>query len=273
MREAVGARHHVVSMGVGRPVIVLAHGFGCDQRMWRHVAPELASDHRVVLFDHVGAGRSDVSAWRPDRYASLSDYGRDVIEIIESLDCGPVVYVGHSVSGSIGMLAAIARPDLFQHLVMLCPNPCFINDPPYEGGFERADVMDLLELMDRNMSAWANFFAPVAMKNEDRPELRQELQDSLCSGDPVIVRHFAQLVFLADVRAELPKLRVPSLILQGGDDSVAPLSVGDYLHAHLPQSTLLRMVAPGHCPHMSHPQETVALIREYLADRYAGIQL
>lgn len=265
MSNAVLARHHVTDMGSGDRVIVLAHGFGCDQRMWRHVAPALAQDHRVVLFDHVGSGRSDASSWRPERYASLSDYARDVIEILEALACGPVVFVGHSVSSTIGMLAAIERPELFERLIMLCPNPCFVNHPPdYEGGFEREDILDLLELMDRNMSDWANFFAPVAMKNEDQPALRSELAQSLCAGDPVIVRHFAQLVFWADVRDQLPRVPVPALILQGSDDSVAPLSVGDYMRAHLPQSTLVRMAASGHCPHMSHPGETVELIRVHL---------
>lgn len=265
MRDAVLQRHHVQAMGSGGDVVVLAHGFGCDQRMWRHVAADLSTDHRVVLFDHMGCGRSDTSAWRPERYAGLADYANDVIDILDALACGPVTFVGHSVSSSIGLLAGIARPELFGRMVMLCPNPCFINDPPhYQGGFERADVMDLLELMDRNMNAWANFLAPVAMKNEDRPELRSELQQSLCTGDPVIIRHFAQQVFLADVRAELPKLQVPALILQGCDDAIAPTSVGDYMKAHMPQSTLQHMDSPGHCPHMSHPKETVELIRRYL---------
>ncbi|KGM40659.1 hypothetical protein JY96_13070 [Aquabacterium sp. NJ1] len=265
MTKGVLARHHVTDMGSGERVMVLAHGFGCDQRMWRHVAPELAETHRVILFDLMGSGRSDASCWRPERYASLADYGRDVIEILDALDCGPVVFFGHSVGSAMGMLAAIARPELFEHLIMLCPNPCFVNHPPdYEGGFEREDIIDLLELMDRNMSDWANFFAPVAMKNEERPALRAELAQSLCAGDPVIVRHFAQLVFWADVRDQLPLLQVPTLILQGSDDSVAPLSVGDYMHARLPRSTLVRMAASGHCPHMSHPAETTQLVQAYL---------
>jgi sigma-B regulation protein RsbQ len=264
------ARHQVNLVGEGETTIVLAHGFGCDQRAWRFVAPDLARDHRVVTFDLAGCGRSDLSWWRPDRHASLADYARDLIEILEALPGGPFVYVGHSVSGSIGLLAAIERPELFKCLVMVGPNPCFINDlPHYEGGFERADIMDLLDLMDRNMVGWANFFAPVAMKNPERPELAGELQQSLCAGDPAIVRHFAQVVFMADVRAALPKLRVPSLIMQCDDDSVAPLSVGDYLHAQMPGSTLRRMTATGHLPHVSAPQETIELIRAYLQPLHA----
>jgi sigma-B regulation protein RsbQ len=239
------------------------------------VAADLARDHRVVLFDYMGCGRSDLSAWRAERYTSLSDHARDVIEILDALGLARVVMVGHSISGSIGMLAAIEQPERFEHLIMVGPNPCFINDPPhYVGGFERADVLDLLDLMDRNMVGWANFFAPVAMKNSDRPELVDELAQSLCASDPVITRHFAQLVFLSDVREALPRLRVPTLILQCADDSVAPLTVGEYLLARLPVATLRHMVATGHCPHMSHPQETVELIRDYLSSwQQAGLDV
>jgi sigma-B regulation protein RsbQ len=268
MSKVVLSRHHVTSQGAGQPVVVLAHGFGCDQRMWRFVAPDLARDHRVVLFDYVGCGRSDMSAWSPERYASLDDQARDVLEILDALDAGPVVFVGHSISGSIGLLAAIARPERFTRLIMVGPNPCFINHPPdYMGGFDRQDVMELLELMERNMIGWANFFAPVAMKNEGRPELSAELLQSLCNGDPVIVRHFARQVFLSDVREHLPMLKVPASILQCADDAVAPLTIGQYLNERLAGSTLINMKATGHCPHMSHPEETIALIREELARR------
>jgi len=265
MHDAVLLRHHVTRMGDGEPVIVLAHGFGCDQRMWRHVATDLATDHRVVLFDYLGSGRSDTAAWRADQYNNLQDYARDVLAILDGLSGPPVVFVGHSVSSAIGLLAAIARPELFDRIVMVGPNPRFLNDPPdYIGGFEREDIMDLLDLMDRNMVGWANFFAPVAMKNQHRPELADELEQSLCAGDPVIVRHFAEKVFMCDVRAQLPLLPVPALILQCADDSVAPLSVGDYMHERMPRSTLVHMKATGHCPHMSHPDETISLIRAYL---------
>lgn len=265
MTHAVWARHHITEMGSGGRLIVLAHGFGCDQRMWRHVAPMLAKDHRVILFDQLGAGRSDTGAWRPENYASLADYGRDVIEIISTLGGEPVVFVGHSIASSIGMLAGIARPDLFERTVMLCPNPCFINDPPgYTGGFERKDLEDLLDLMGRNLGNWAGLFAPLAMKNEDRPALEQELEDSICASDPTVLQHFARLVFLSDVRPDLPRLRVPTLILQSMDDVIAPSTVGAYMQARMPDAQWWPMDLPGHCPHMSHPQETAALIRRYL---------
>lgn len=268
MGTGVLDRHHVTRMGQGDTLLVLAHGFGCDQRMWRFVADDLAKNYQLALFDYVGCGRSDVTSWRPDRYASLDDHARDVLEILDALGDQQVVFVGHSISSSIGLLAAIAQPARFARLVMLAPNPCFINHPPaYVGGFDRADVLELLDLMDRNMAGWANFFAPLAMRNEDRPDLWSELQQSLCESDPAIVRHFARLVFLADVREHLPLLQVPSLILQCAEDVVAPLSVGAYLHERLPASTLRYMKAIGHCPHMSHPQETVALIREDLAQQ------
>jgi sigma-B regulation protein RsbQ len=264
-------RHHVTRLGAQRassavPTVLMAHGFGCDQSMWRLVAPELAKDHPVVTFDLMGSGQSDTRHWSPERYASLSDHARDVIALIEALDAGPVILVGHSISGSIGVLAAIERPDLFLRLIMVGPNPCFVNDPPhYEGGFERADVMELLDLMDRNMIGWAQFFAPVAMKNDDRPELQQELASSICRGDATIVRHFAKMVFLSDVREALPKVTVPALILQCSEDAVAPDSVGEYLHARLAGSTLIKLAATGHLPHLSHPQETTEVLRRDLA--------
>jgi sigma-B regulation protein RsbQ len=272
MLEDVQQRHHLTCLGDQGPVLLLAHGFGCDQRMWRFMAPDLARDHRVVLFDCMGSGRSDARAWRPERYVSLDDHAQDVLEIIQSLSLGEherVTFVGHSIGSSIGMLAAIARPQLFDALVMVAPNPCFINHPGYHGGFERQDILDLLDLMERNMLQWANFFAPVAMKNEDRPELRDELARSLCGGDPVIVRHMARLVFLSDVREHLCMLKVPSLILQCAEDAVAPAEVGAYLHDHLQGSVLKHMAATGHCPHMSHPEETLACVREYLGARQA----
>lgn len=265
MTQAVWARHHVTEMGAGGRVIVLAHGFGCDQRMWRDVAPELAKDNRVILFDQLGAGRSDVGAWRADRYTSLADYARDVIDIVHTLGTEPVVFVGHSIACNIGLLAGIERPELFDRIVMLCPNPCFINDPPdYVGGFERQDLEDLLDLMGRDMDNWASLFAPLAMKNEDRPSLKQALQDSICASDPTVLQHFARLVFLSDVRPDLPRLSVPTLILQSMDDVIAPPTVGAYMQARMRDAIWWPMQVPGHCPHMSHPRETTATIRRYI---------
>ncbi len=245
------------------PVVVLGHGFGCDQRMWRFVTPSLAETHQVLLFDYMGCGRSETRHWRPDRYQGLQDHARDLLSIIDAQGTGPVVFVGHSVSGSIGMLAAIARPECFHRLVMLAPNPCFVNDPPdYVGGFEREDVLELLEMMDRNMIGWASFFAPVAMKNDDQPHLREELAHSICQGDPAIVRHFAKQVFLSDLRAQLPQVTVPTLILQCADDAVAPDVVGRYMQGQMPDAAVWQLKATGHCPHLSHPEEVLACLHE-----------
>ncbi len=258
-------RNNVSVMGDGSVTLLMAHGFGCDQQMWRFVAPELARDHRVVLFDYVGCGQSDVAAWHEQRYGSLKGYAQDVIDVCDALALRSVVFVGHSVSSMIGMLAAIERPELFDCLIMVGPSPRYINDPPhYVGGFEREDIDGLLDLMDRNMIGWANYLAPVVMQNDDRPELSAELASSFCAGDPAIGQRFARLVFFGDNRADLPKLTTPALILQCQDDAIAPREVGDYLHTHLPRSELVQMKATGHCPHMSHPQETLAEIRRYL---------
>lgn len=246
--------------------MLFAHGFGCDQNMWRHVTPAVEDDYRIVLFDYVGAGKSDLSAYDAKRYSSLDGYADDILEICEALDLEDVVFVGHSVSAMIGVLAANREPGRFAHLIMVGPSPRYINDPPeYVGGFERRDIEGLLEMMDKNYIGWANFLAPAIVKNEQAPHLAEELAESFCSTDPVIARRFAEATFFADNRTDLPHVQVPSLILQCSDDLIAPLAVGDYLHAQLPGSSLRVMKATGHCPHMSHPEETTELIREYLA--------
>lgn len=258
-------RNHVTVMGEGPQTLVFAHGFGCDQQMWRFVAPDLARDHRVVLFDYVGCGRSDASAWTPQRYASLNGYAQDVTEVFDALGLQKAVFVGHSVSSMIGALAAIERPDLFAHLVMIGPSPRYINDPPhYHGGFEASDIEGLLGMMESNMIGWANYLAPVVMQNTDRQELSQELANSFCAGDPAIGQKFARLVFFGDNRADLPRVSVPVLVMQCSDDAIAPDPVGHYVHRHLPRSTLVQLQASGHCPHMSHPKETIEVLRQYL---------
>jgi sigma-B regulation protein RsbQ len=263
-------RNNVKVLGRGTRPMLFAHGFGCDQHMWRLVTPAFEDDFRIVLFDYVGSGHSDLAAYDPDRYATLDGYATDVLEVCQALDLRDVVFVGHSVSAMVGVLAARREPDRFAHLIMVGPSPRYVNDDGYVGGFERADIEGLLEMMDRNYIGWANFLAPAIMKNPDRPELGAELTESFCSTDPVIARRFAEATFYADNRADLPGLGVPSLILQCSDDIVAPLEVGEYLHRALPDSTLRVMRATGHCPHMSAPDETVALMREYLLAHDAG---
>lgn len=248
----------------GQPML-FAHGFGCDQQMWRYITPAFENTHKIILFDYVGSGKSDSSAYDFDRYATLDGYAQDVLEICEALDLRDVIFVGHSVSSMVGVLAANRQPERFSHLIMVGPSPRYINDEGYVGGFERADIEGLLDLMDKNYIGWANFLAPVVMKNDERPELTRELHESFCSTDPKITRRFAETTFFSDNRADLSQVRVPSLIMQCSDDAIAPNQVGEYLHRTLPGSTFRLMSATGHCPHISHPEETVEVIRGYLA--------
>jgi sigma-B regulation protein RsbQ len=256
--------NNVKVTGAGERFMVFAHGFGCDQNMWRYVAPAFEGRYRVVRFDHVGAGRSNLAAFDPRRYASLKGYADDVLDICDHLGVRGGVFVGHSVSAMIGILAAIERPEVFSRLVLVGPSPCYINRDGYHGGFEPADIEGLLETLDSNHLGWSRQMAPVIMGNPDRPELAQELGDSFCRTDPDIARHFARTTFTSDHRAELPRLSTPSLILQCADDVIAPTVVGEYVHAQLPGSTLVHLKATGHCPNMSAPQEVVAAIERYL---------
>jgi len=258
-------RHNINIVGKGSKTMVFAHGFGCDQIMWRFVAPEFQEQYRIVLFDHVGAGKSDLSAYSRHKYGSLNGYADDVLEIIaETSDSGPVIFVGHSVSSMIGVLAAIKKPGAFERLILVGPSPCYINDGHYAGGFSRSDIDGLLQTLADNHLGWSRAMAPVIMKNEDKPELAAELAESFCRTDPEIAKHFARVTFLSDNRADLANLTVPSLILQCSDDSIAPDEVGEFTHRHLARSTLVRMKAVGHCPHLSAPAETVQSIKDYL---------
>jgi sigma-B regulation protein RsbQ len=258
-------KHNINIVGSGAKTMLLAHGYGCDQVMWRYLTPAFQDEFRIVLFDHVGAGRSDLSAYSRDKYGTLSGYADDVLEIIDIVSGAPVVYVGHSVSSMIGILAAIKRPDAFDRLILVGPSPCYINDGDYVGGFTRADIEGLLQTLDENHLGWSQAMAPVIMKNEDRPELSKELAESFCRTDPKIAKHFARVTFLSDNRADLQHLTVPSLVMQCSDDNIAPNSVGEYLHERLSGSTLVTLRATGHCPHLSAPDETVEQIRNYLA--------
>jgi sigma-B regulation protein RsbQ len=263
---SVLARNHVFQHGQsdGQPML-FAHGFGCDQNMWRYVWPRFEDRYRVVLFDHVGAGGSDLSAYDPARYSSLQGYAEDVLEICRELDLREVVFVGHSVSAMIGVLAAAAEPERFARLVLIGPSPRYIDDDGYVGGFSREDIEGLLDSMDSNYLGWSSQMAPVIMGNGDRPELGEELTNSFCRTDPEIARSFARVTFLSDNRADLAGIDVPTLVLQCTDDVIAPEAVGNYVHEHVPGSTLTHLEATGHCPNLSAPEETVAAIEAFLA--------
>jgi len=264
------ARNNVKVFGRGTQPMLFAHGFGCDQNMWRFMTPAFEADYRIVLFDYVGSGKSDLGAYAAERYATLDGYAQDLLDIVHALDLHDVIFVGHSVSSMVGVLAANREPERFARLVLVGPSPRYVNDPPYVGGFERGEIEGLLETMDKNYIGWANFLAPVIMKNPDRPELGQELEASFCSTDPVIARRFAEATFYADNRADVREVQVPSLILQCSEDVIAPDAVGDYLHREMPGSTLRHLRATGHCPHMSHPEETIAAIEDYLPQPVAA---
>jgi len=264
------ARHNVHVSGAddGQPM-VFAHGFGCDQHMWRHVAPRFADRYRVVLFDHVGAGGADPEAYDPARHSSLEGYAADVVELLEDLDLRDVVFVGHSVSAMIGVLAAAEAPERFAHLVLVGPSPRYLDDPGtgYVGGFRPEDIDGLLESLASNYLGWSEAMAPAIVGNPDRPELGAELTESFCRADPEIQRRFARATFLADNRADLARVTTPSLVLQCSDDIIAPDAVGRYVHEHLAGSTLVRMAASGHCPNLSAPDETAEAIASYLGSR------
>jgi sigma-B regulation protein RsbQ len=232
--------------------------------MWRFIVPAFEKDYRIVLFDLVGAGRSDLSQYHREKYATLDGYAADVLEIIDAVDAAPAIFVGHSVSSIIGVLAAIQRPEAFERLILVGPSPCYINDGEYFGGFTKADIDGLLQTLDENHLGWSAALAPVIMKNEGRPELVSELADSFCRTDPEIAKHFARVTFLSDNRADLPLVKVPTLVLQCSDDSIAPDAVGEFVKRNIPGSSLVHMRATGHCPHLSAPRETIEIIRDYL---------
>ena len=247
----------------GRPMM-FAHGFGCDQHMWRYVWPAFEDDFRIVLFDHVGAGGSDARAFDRDRYSSLRGYADDVVEIGRELDLRDIVFVGHSVSAMIGVLAAATEPDRFGSLVLIGPSPRYIDDGAYRGGFSEEDISGLLDSMDSNFLGWSSAMAPVIMGNDDRPELGEELTNSFCRSDPEIAKQFARVTFMSDNRDDLAAVRTPSLVLQCSDDPIAPESVGRYVAGRLPQSRFVQLAATGHCPNLSAPEETIAAIRAFV---------
>lgn len=264
--DSVVRKNNVKVSGRGRQPMLFAHGFGCDQNMWRFVAPAFEADYKVVLFDHVGHGCSDLTQFDPARYETLNGYADDVLQICRELDLRNAVFVGHSVSAMIGVLAALAEPGRFEKLVLVGPSPRYVNEGDYVGGFDRDAIEGLLEFLETNHLGWSQSMAPAIMGNPDRPALAEELANSFCRTDPEIARHFARVTFLSDNRADLPKVRVPSLILQCADDVIAPRCVGDYVHQNLAGSRFVQMKACGHCPNLSAPEETVAAIRAFLSE-------
>ena len=257
-------RNNVRQTGHGQPPMMFAHGFGCDQNMWRLVVPAFEGSHRLVLFDHVGAGKSDLGAYDRKKYSTLDGYATDVLQICHELQLADVIFVGHSVSAMIGVLAAKQEPDRFKALVLVGPSPRYIDDVDYVGGFSRQDIEGLLSSLDSNYLGWSSSMAPAIMGNADRPELGQELTNSFCRTDPDIASHFAHVTFFSDNRQDLDSVRTPTLILQCSDDVIAPYAVGEYVHRHMPVSQLVVMEATGHCPNLSAPEETIAAIKGFI---------
>lgn len=260
---SVVKRNNIQVSGKGPPMM-FAHGFGCDQNMWRFVAPAFRDEYTTILFDNVGAGNSDLTAYSFDKYSSLEGYADDIVDIGTELGMKDAVFVGHSVSAMVGVVAAQNAPGMFKALVLVAPSPCYINDGDYVGGFTREQIEELLTAQEENHLGWSSVMAPVIMANPERGELAEELKNSFCRTDPDIASHFARTTFLSDARDFLGNNQLPSLILQCSDDVIAPESVGRYLHKTLPNSTLVVMKATGHCPNLSAPEETIAAIKAFL---------
>lgn len=245
------------------PLLFLAHGFGCDQSLWRPVVERLESEFRLLLIDYVGCGASDAAAWSYDRYSVLDGYAADVLDVVRELDLRDVVFVGHSVSAIIGALAVIDDPDRFAKLVMLTPSPRYVDDGDYHGGFSKADIDELLDSMELNYLGWSQQMAPVIVGNPDRPELQAELVEAFCRNNPAHARAFARATFLSDNREDLPRIPVPTLLVECAHDAIAPREVGAYVYDHVPDSRLVTLDATGHCPHVSHPDATAAAIADF----------
>jgi len=259
-------RNNVIVSGVGSRSIVFAHGYGCDQNMWRFVAPAFEDRFQVVLFDHVGAGQSDITAYDASKYSTLDGYAEDVVEIGRELDLKDAVFVGHSVSAMIGMLASLSEPGMFSHLIMVGPSPRYIDDEGYVGGFSADQIDEMLAFLADNHMGWSMAMAPAIMGNADRPELSEELANSFCRMSPDIAKQFARVTFLSDNRADLPKVTAKTLVLQCSDDIIASDVVGEYVHRHVPGSQFLKLRAVGHCPNLSAPEELIAAISPFASN-------
>lgn len=258
------ARNNVRVKGRGKQVMIFAHGFGCDQNVWRYLIKEFENSYRIVVFEFVGSGQSDLAAYDSQRYSSLDGYALDVLEILETLNLKDVIFIGHSVACMIGLKAAVTRPEYFTKMIFVAPSPCYMIEESYNGGMERAHLEALFDVMDSNYLGWSSSMAPLIMGNTERPELAEELNANFCATDPDIAREFARVTFLSDNRADLKMLKTPSLTLQCSSDMLAPIEVGHYIHENTVDNTLVILSAIEHCPHMSHPDETIRAISAYL---------
>lgn len=258
-------RNNATVSGNGTQAILFAHGYGCDQNMWRYVAPAFENDYRIILFDHVGAGGSDLSSYSYEKYDKLEGYAGDIVELARELELTDIIFVGHSVSALLGIIASIQAPELFKSLILVGPSPSYINDGDYIGGFTREQIDELLEALDNNHLGWSTTMAPVIMGNPDRKELSEELANSFCRMDPAIAKQFARTTFLSDKRELLSQVSIPTLILQCSNDVIAPEEVGRYMNQQIANSELVLMKATGHCPNLSAPEETIRAIKQYLS--------
>lgn len=263
-------RNNVKIYGQGEQTILFAHGFGCDQSMWQYIVPAFEKNYRIVLFDYVGSGNSAMEAYTSEKYTSLAGYVQDMLDVVDTLQLQNIRFVGHSISSMIGMRASIERPNTFEQLIMIGPSPCYLNDGVYKGGFDQSDVDELLMLMEMNFDGWASYLAPIAMNAPEQPALAENLEQTFKAGKPLVTREFAEATFLTDHRDQLQFSQVPTLILQCAEDSIVPLEVGEYLSNNLANSEFRLMKAKGHYPHISHPQETIGLIREFFNNGVAS---
>lgn len=268
MENNILLRNNVRLTGKGTKTIIFAPGFGCDQTVWSAVSQKFEGDYQVVLFDYVGSGNTDINFYDSNRYSTLEGYAQDILEICATLQLTDAIFVGHSVSCMIGMLASFRHPEYFSHLIMVGPSPCYLNEPPqYIGGFQESELLGLIELMEKNYIGWANIFAATVTNNPSRPQVKQELETRFCSTDPIMALNFAKATFFADNRKDLENVIHPTLIVQCSDDIIAPETVTQYTHQHIPNSVLKQLNAIGHCPHMSHPEELSNTIRQYLEEQ------
>ncbi|MFN2458088.1 MAG: alpha/beta fold hydrolase [Chitinophagaceae bacterium] len=264
MSKNVIASHNVNILGKGNQPLLFAHGLACDQNVWSYITPAFEDEYKIILFDFIGSGESDLSCYDGEKYASLKGYAADVLAICEALNLKDVIFIGHSVSSMIGLYSAISKPTLFSNLIMIGPSPCYKNEPPYEGGFEKQDIDQLLTVMKEDYTKWVDLFAPMVIGKLNNPDLIDEVKETFCKADPAITYEFAKVALLSDSRNDLQNLKTNTLLMQLEEDLLAPPNVGEHLHKNICNSTLYRMNATGHFPHLSAPEETISMIKQYL---------